>query len=89
MVSSYIVYRLVFRLLIYILFRHLMTGIGAYFQLVWSIWLRYCLDGRQGEYDLNWPTTFSLPEIVYVQGLNSSVNNGLDGIIGDDRKKQN
>ena len=41
-----------------------MTGTGAYFYLVWGIWLRHCLNGRQEEYDLYWPHIFSLPEIV-------------------------
>jgi len=44
---------------------HIMTGIGAYFYLVWGIWLRHCLNERQDEYELNWPSAFfSLPEIV-------------------------
>lgn len=44
--------------------RHLMTGIGAYFYIVWGIWLRHCLNGRQDEYTLRWPRAFSLPEVV-------------------------
>lgn len=42
-----------------------MTGTGAYFYLIWAIWLRHCLNGRQEEYDLDWPRLFSLPEIVH------------------------
>ena len=45
-------------------FRHLMTGTGAYFYLTWGIWLRHCLNGRQDEYDLSWPSFWSLPEVV-------------------------
>lgn len=42
-----------------------MTGIGAYISLVWGIWLRHCLNERQDEYELRWPSVFSsLPEIV-------------------------
>ena len=41
-----------------------MTGTGAYFYLTWGIWLRHCLNGRQAEYDLDWPRYFSFPEIV-------------------------
>ena len=42
-----------------------MTGIGAYFYIVWGIWLRHALN-RQ-EYDLSWPTIlFSLPEVVKI-----------------------
>lgn len=60
---------------------HLGTGLGAYFYIsecrkhvkthisddnaAWGIWLRHCLNGRQDEYELNWPTLFtSLPRIV-------------------------
>ena len=51
-----------------ILARHLMTGTGAYFYLVWGIWLRHCLNGRQDEYDLHWPGIFSLPVVVRSRG---------------------
>ena len=44
--------------------RHLMTGLGAYFYITWGIWLRHCLNGRQDEYTLVWPSIFTLPEIV-------------------------
>jgi len=44
---------------------HLMTGLGAYFYLVWGIWLRHCLNERQEEFVLKWPSIFtSVPEIV-------------------------
>jgi dihydroceramidase len=43
---------------------HLMTGTGAYFYIVWGIWLRHCLNGRQDEYALRWPWWYSLPAIV-------------------------
>ncbi|KJY02154.1 alkaline dihydroceramidase like protein [Zymoseptoria brevis] len=43
---------------------HLMTGMGAYCYIVWGIWLRHCLNGRQDEYELVWPGLFtSLPAI--------------------------
>jgi dihydroceramidase len=41
-----------------------MTGVGAYFYLVWAIWLRHCLNGRQEEFELRWPSIYSLPEVV-------------------------
>lgn len=44
-----------------------MTGTGAYFYIVWGVWLRHCLNGREREYRLNWPSLFSLPEIVRTQ----------------------
>ena len=49
-----------------------MTGLGAYFYITWGIWLRHCLNGRQEEYDLAWPTIFSLPEIVGSTDADSS-----------------
>lgn len=43
---------------------HLMTGMGAYYCIVWSIWLRHCLSGRETEYTLHWPRLFtSIPEV--------------------------
>lgn len=47
-----------------ILFRHIMTGIGAYMYIVWGIWLRHCLNGRQDEYEFIWPNIFTLPYII-------------------------
>ena len=42
-----------------------MTGIGAYFYIVWGIWLRYCLNGRQDDVELVWPRTLtSFPEVI-------------------------
>lgn len=42
-----------------------MTGTGAYMSLIWGIWLRHCLNERQDEYELHWPSVFSsLPEII-------------------------
>lgn len=47
---------------------HLFTGLGAYFSIVWAIWLRHCLNGKQDEYELVWPSVLtSLPEIRRVQ----------------------
>jgi len=41
-----------------------MTGIGAYFYIVWGIWLRHCLNGKQDLYELDWPRTWSFPRII-------------------------
>ncbi|KAK5737529.1 alkaline ceramidase ydc1 [Elasticomyces elasticus] len=51
-----------------------MTGTGAYFYIVWGIWLRHCLNGRQDEYELVWPSLFtSIPSIVRrPQAMNGS-----------------
>jgi dihydroceramidase len=52
-----------------------MTGIGAYFYIVWGIWLRYCLDGQQDTVKLDWPSPFfSVPQIVKVSGAKGHTN---------------
>ncbi len=59
--------------------RHLMTGLGAYCYIIWGIWLRHCLNGRQDEYELVWPAMYRLPEIVKVKrrsSENGSIPNG-------------
>ena len=66
----------------------MMTGIGAYFYIVWGIWLRYCLNGEQDKVKLKWPSVFfSVPEIVRVDSptaktngkANSSTNGHVNG----------
>lgn len=43
---------------------HLMTGYGAYFYIVWGIWLRHCLNGRQDEFEMVWPSVWaSIPRV--------------------------
>ncbi|TVY45252.1 Alkaline ceramidase [Lachnellula occidentalis] len=63
---------------------HLMTGYGAYCYLVWGVWLRHCLNERQDEYVLKWPSIFfSIPEVVplsvYPQGDVPSTNGHTNG----------
>lgn len=42
-----------------------MTGVGSYFYITWAVWLRHCLNERQDEYVLNWPSYFfSIPEVI-------------------------
>ena len=42
-----------------------MTGLGGYVLIVWSIWLRHCLDNRQEEFELYWPSFIgTVPSIV-------------------------
>lgn len=44
--------------------RHVFTGIAQYFNLTWSIWMRYCVEGKQDEFELVWPSMFtSVPAI--------------------------
>ncbi|KAJ4367502.1 alkaline ceramidase ydc1 [Neocucurbitaria cava] len=56
---------------------HIMTGIGAYFYIVWGVWLRHCLNYRQDEYELLWPNMWTMPEVVKRGG--SSTNQGTNG----------
>lgn len=43
---------------------HLMTGTGAYYYICWGIWLRHCLNGRQDEFTLVWPSVWtSMPSV--------------------------
>jgi dihydroceramidase len=41
-----------------------MTGTGAYFYIVWGVWLRHCLNYRQNEYELVWPNLWTVPDVV-------------------------
>ncbi|OCK85955.1 alkaline ceramidase-like protein [Lepidopterella palustris CBS 459.81] len=61
---------------------HLMTGIGAYFYIVWGIWLRHCLNYRQDEYELKWPRITSLPLVVRQQ--NPSAGKHQNGSVQKD-----
>lgn len=60
-----------------------MTGIGAYFYIVWGIWLRHCLNGQQDAYYLRWPRVWSLPDVV-----RRNNDGGGDGV-GDAADKTN
>jgi hypothetical protein len=62
--------------------RHLMTGVGAYFYIVWGIWLRHYLNYRQDEFELVWPNLWTMPEVVQ----RSSPANGHSG--RDAKKKR-
>ncbi|KAL2207143.1 alkaline phytoceramidase [Sarocladium strictum] len=42
---------------------HLMTGLGAYYYIVWGIWLRHCLAGHDEDFVLKWPSFISIPEV--------------------------
>ena len=49
--------------------RHIFTGIAQFYNLTWSIWLRYCFDGEQDKVEMVWPTLFtSVPLIERVTG---------------------
>ncbi|KAI1186032.1 alkaline dihydroceramidase [Nemania serpens] len=57
---------------------HLMTGIGAYYYIIWRIWIHRCLDGDEDKFRLYWPAVYRLPEIRAVADLPS----------GGDKKRQ-
>ncbi|KAF3388677.1 Alkaline ceramidase 3 [Penicillium rolfsii] len=43
---------------------HIMTGLGAYLYIIWGIWLRHCLNGRQDDFHLRWAHFWHIPEII-------------------------
>lgn len=44
---------------------HFWTGTAEYCNIVWCTWLRYCLDDKQDEVSLIWPSIWtSLPKLV-------------------------
>ena len=48
--------------------RHIFTGFAGYMNLTRLIWLRYCLEGRQDEFTLAWPSVWtSVPVVVRVE----------------------
>ncbi|KAH7355309.1 ceramidase [Rhexocercosporidium sp. MPI-PUGE-AT-0058] len=50
---------------------HIFTGIAAYFNLTWAVWLRYCLDGKQDEVELEWLSMLSsVPIVIRKRDLN-------------------
>ncbi len=70
-----------------------MTGIGSYFYIVWAIWLRHCLNDKQDEYMLNWPSLFSIPEVIPMQGVendskvgNIAKSNNNGKLVGEEKK---
>ncbi|KAE9964299.1 hypothetical protein BLS_005878 [Venturia inaequalis] len=56
---------------------HVMTGIGAYFYITWGIWLRQCLNNKQDQCEMYWPSTFSFPVIRNIRSPSDRVSNGV------------
>ena len=53
---------------------HLMTGTGAYFYITWGVWLRHCLNGRQDEFEVVWPSLLtSFPSVVRRRHVSNGV----------------
>ncbi|KAL2068082.1 hypothetical protein VTL71DRAFT_16180 [Oculimacula yallundae] len=55
---------------------HIFTGIAAYFNLTWAVWLRYCLDGRQDEVGLEWPSVWRSVPVVVRRGMGNGDRDG-------------
>jgi len=70
--------------------RHLGTGTGAYFYIVWGIWLRHCLNYKQDDYELYWPNWYTLPLVVRKQksGANGYANGHANGHTNGSAKKE-
>jgi dihydroceramidase len=56
-----------------------MTGTGAYYYIVWGIWLRHCLNYRQNEYELKWPNLWTVPDVVRRGSVVQNGSTGKDG----------
>ena len=69
------------------MYRHLMTGLGAYCYLVWGIWLRHCLNHRQDEFEMHWPSLFTLPEVRKVSSDPAQDLKELSERVNGDAKK--
>ncbi|KAI0873958.1 alkaline dihydroceramidase [Hypoxylon argillaceum] len=48
---------------------HVMTGIGAYYYIVWRTWIHRCLDGDEDKFRLYWPAIYCLPEVRAVEDI--------------------
>ncbi|KAI1336397.1 alkaline dihydroceramidase [Xylariaceae sp. FL0016] len=48
---------------------HLMTGVGAYFYIVWRIWIQRCLDGDEDKFRLYWPYFLAMPQVIPVEDM--------------------
>lgn len=57
------------------------TGTGAYYYIVWGIWLRRCLSGQDPNFVLDWPSLFtSVPQLKSIVTTQSN-SNGLQSTI--------
>ena len=57
---------------------------------MWGIWLRHCLNGREDEYRLIWPSVlFSLPQIEKVHRLSRANSYEHSAADGESKKSKN
>jgi dihydroceramidase len=55
--------------------RHIFTGIAAYLNITYGLWLHYCRNGRQDEVHLVWPSIFgSIPVIERKSNTNNKTH---------------
>jgi len=66
---------------------HLMTGIGSYFYLVWGVFLRHCLNGRQDEFMLNWQHWYSIPEVIPIPSAPNQSSGSPYGTVRAESRK--
>lgn len=64
--------------------RHLLTGIGAYFYIIWGVWLQHCLDKNQDDFDLYWPRFFTSFPVV----MRRSLMKGKRGVVFADNESK-
>lgn len=44
---------------------HLFTGLGAYYFIIWRVWLIRCLDAGETNFKLDWSSKVtSIPQVV-------------------------
>ncbi|KAF8469040.1 ceramidase [Kalaharituber pfeilii] len=56
---------------------HLLTGLGGYYYITYGVYLRYCLENRQNEYEFVWPSKFtSLPYVRKRKNVAKAQANG-------------
>ena len=59
-----------------------MTGTGAYYYITWGVWLRHCLNGKENEYELKWPSLWVMPECVRLENANGATKDVANGPAG-------
>lgn len=59
---------------------HIFTSLGAYYFIIWRVWLERCLDGKENEFMLSWQSTYrSVPRVVPRRGHVANGNGHSNG----------
>lgn len=54
---------------------HIFTSLGAYYFIIWRVWLEACLEGKEREFMLHWPSPFtSVPRVFPRPGHTAGAN---------------